>query len=127
MTRAQLEAIVTQDEFRYDDHLQDFRQVVTLCEQFLDADICWQHTLTTRRAHDGVLCIALYLVGCKCRNPELRRRAIRLLYRSRRLEGLWSTTTNGYIAEQVMMLEEDTSKRPCALARILEPPSVSMS
>ena len=109
-TRTQLEALVSGDELCYDDHLEDFRRLVALCEQFLQPDIDSEHHGGTRRASDGVVGVALYLVGCKCQNPEVRRAAIRPLYRCRRLEGLWSTTMLGLIAEQVMILEEEMLK-----------------
>lgn len=48
----------------------------------------------------------LYLVAIKCRHPIIRRRAIALLRRYVRREGLWDSVKAAAVAERVMELEE---------------------
>jgi len=48
----------------------------------------------------------LYLVAIKCRHPGIRRRAIAVLRRSVRREGLWDSGKAAAIAERIVELEE---------------------
>jgi hypothetical protein len=48
----------------------------------------------------------LYYVGMKCRHPVIRRRAIKILKRTQRREGLWDSNMAAAIAERIMLLEE---------------------
>lgn len=57
----------------------------------------------------------LYVVGMQCRSPRLRRKAIALLLRFPRREGLWDSFTAGRIAFEAMKLEEDMAQKSQAL------------
>ena len=48
----------------------------------------------------------LYLIGIKCRHPQIRRRAIAHLRSSVRREGLWDSNMAAAIAERTMLIEE---------------------
>jgi hypothetical protein len=48
----------------------------------------------------------LYLIAIKCRHPLIRRRAIAVLRRSVRREGLWDSGKAAAIAERIVELEE---------------------
>jgi hypothetical protein len=50
--------------------------------------------------------VPLFIVGCRCRDPLLRRRAIALLLSSRRREGVWDSLGAGMVALQCMTKEE---------------------
>ena len=48
----------------------------------------------------------LYTVVHRCRDPKLRRRAIALLYSTRRQEGLWGSIVTARVCERIMFIEE---------------------
>jgi hypothetical protein len=52
--------------------------------------------------------IPLFITAIKCRDPGVRREAIRLLRHRRRLEGVWDSIGAAAVAEKVMLLEERT-------------------
>ncbi|KAI7227905.1 hypothetical protein KC343_g7831 [Hortaea werneckii] len=49
----------------------------------------------------------LYFVATKCRNPFLRRRALRLLARAPRKEAMWGATSTGQLAARIIAVEEE--------------------
>ncbi|KAM0723163.1 hypothetical protein Q7P37_001363 [Cladosporium fusiforme] len=49
----------------------------------------------------------LYLVAMKCRHPLIRRRAIAVLRRCTRREGLWDSLKAAAIAERIVQIEEE--------------------
>jgi hypothetical protein len=48
----------------------------------------------------------LFVIACHCRDPALRRKAIRLMRYLHRTEGAWDTCSAGKIAEGIMEIEE---------------------
>ena len=48
----------------------------------------------------------LYLTAARCRNPEIRHRALDLLRKCNRREGLWDSRIAAHIAENVVAIEE---------------------
>jgi hypothetical protein len=50
--------------------------------------------------------IPLFMVACRCRDPMLRRRALRLLLSCRRREGAWDSFGAGMVAMQCIKMEE---------------------
>ena len=48
----------------------------------------------------------LCLCGFRCRDPRIRRKALRLLQTCNRREGLWDSTASARVAEMVIRLEE---------------------
>lgn len=50
--------------------------------------------------------VPLFMVGCRCRDPIVRRRAIALLLNCRRREGVWDSYGAGLVALQIVKLEE---------------------
>lgn len=51
--------------------------------------------------------LPLFIIGTKCRDPKLRRRAIAHLYSINRREGLWDSLGAARVAETIMMMEEE--------------------
>ncbi|KAL8934041.1 MAG: hypothetical protein Q9211_005439 [Gyalolechia sp. 1 TL-2023] len=49
----------------------------------------------------------LFSVAHRCRDPHLRRRAISLLYKVPRQEGVWNSLLTARVAERLMNIEED--------------------
>jgi hypothetical protein len=68
--------------------------------------------------------VPLFVVGCRCRDPIIRRRAIALLLSYRRREGVWDSLGAGMVAAQCMKREENLDPgQPLDLnnvARLLE-------
>ncbi|ETN42709.1 uncharacterized protein HMPREF1541_01867 [Cyphellophora europaea CBS 101466] len=86
--RAMLVAITTDDELEYDAQLEDFRKILAHCTEFLQLKRSKPRSLNTRRSPDAAVNLMLLFVAIKCRQPGIRRQAVRLMYRARRLEGL---------------------------------------
>lgn len=103
--RACLSPWVFDDEMIYDQHEEDFQAIVKICGNFLKR--YGQKSMPdSRRNHDSGMVMALSLVGTRCRDPEIRREAIRLLYRYWLLEGVWASPCLAILCEVSMMLEE---------------------
>lgn len=94
------------DEAAYDGYNDDFRAINEICEAFVKASAESSRSRVLR-SHDTTSSMALFLASCYCRDPQIRRQSVRLLYRYPRLEGIFLTYVTGYWAELVMMLEED--------------------
>lgn len=52
----------------------------------------------------------LYMVTARCRDPGIRRQALRLLSTSNRREGLWDSQLTALVAERVMLIEEHNAR-----------------
>lgn len=48
----------------------------------------------------------LYMVCTRCRDPSIRRRALRILQTCNRKEGIWDSTQSALVAERVIQIEE---------------------
>ena len=94
-----------EDQCIYDRYVGDFKAIVDLCDEFLQS-IGQSAKGQVIRTHDNSTALALNVVGCFCRDPEVRRKAIRLLYRYLRLEGVWLSAMMGFFAEMILMVEE---------------------
>ena len=104
------------DESHFDAHLEDFEEITSLCRELIELeDHASQHptsmlSVALSFSFDLGIISPLFLVGSRCRNPELRREAIRLLYVSRRREGVWSAFISAMVVERIVMIEESTVK-----------------
>jgi hypothetical protein len=94
------------DEGVYDDFETDFRAINDTCEAFLEASARTSHSKVLY-THDTTTSMALFLVTCFCRDPQIRRQSVRLLYRYPRLEGIFLTYMTGYWGELKTFLEEE--------------------
>jgi hypothetical protein len=65
-----------------------------------------KHVQSSTFLFDMEIVSPLYLVAIKCRHPMVRRRAISLLRRTVRREGLWDSVKVAAIAERIMEIEE---------------------
>src|SRR5690348_10928386 len=50
--------------------------------------------------------MALFFTASSCRHPSTRRRALRLLYRYKRMDSIFDSLGVGILAEHIIMLEE---------------------
>jgi hypothetical protein len=87
------------------DALDDmFRSIVYLSDQLLEYKLGspWADTFSVEL---GVV-QPLYITAIKCRIPQVRARAIKLLLAVPRQEGIWNGLVMGKISEQVKIMEE---------------------
>ena len=92
-----------------DKGMADFETVVSLAEAIQSvAGTCEQRKAmdSSTFLFDMEIVSPLYYVGTKCRHPVIRRRAIEILKRTRRREGLWDSNMAAAIAERIMLHEE---------------------
>ena len=106
-----LAAILLDDECRYDAYTDTFHDIVSHCEQL----VALENTLLgVDASDDGAFTYGfdlnilppLNITAFKCRDPQLRRRAIALLKAGNRFEGLWNGKTVARIAQRTLELEE---------------------
>lgn len=90
-----------------------YERAVILAESLAlpDQDSAKPHSASTSTStstflFDMEIVSPLYLVAIKCREPRIRRRAIALLRRTVRREGLWDSVKVAAIAERIMEIEE---------------------
>jgi hypothetical protein len=90
------------------DNLEGYlQQMLEMCELIADGNCEEQNELQTCTSGLGTV-MPLHTIVARCRNPELRRRALRLLLTSGRQEGLWNARLTGKIASYSMAIEEAT-------------------
>ena len=103
-----LSASTLAEESSNDAHMADFEKAVSLGEaiQAHAGTRDQKQTYTTTFLFDMETVSPLYYIAIKCRHPVVRRRAIRLLRRNVRREGLWDSNVAAAIAERIMAIEE---------------------
>lgn len=107
LIRSKVQAAATRNELEYDSHTADFRQVIAHCESWIRLGGKREtSTVVTRRTCEGAVGMALLNVAVKCRHSQLRRKALRVAYRSRLSEGIHSITLVCALAEHRMVIEE---------------------
>jgi hypothetical protein len=72
------------------------------------ATACLVHHLPSITLDIGVI-QPLYYTAIRCRDPQLRRHALSLLWGTSHREGMWDTTIMGMVAARVIQLEEEES------------------
>ncbi|KAJ9605221.1 hypothetical protein H2200_010611 [Cladophialophora chaetospira] len=94
-----------QDELLFDDFDYDFTALIDAAGSIL------KHASKANpggatRSNDCSTMMALFFTVSSCRDPCIRRRALRLLYRYNRVESIFNSLAVGILGEQIMMLEE---------------------
>ncbi|PSK60308.1 hypothetical protein B9Z65_458 [Elsinoe australis] len=108
-----------QDDMLWDKYTSVFERLVSLAES-----ICGMNMATTtydtparsRFTLDTGLVAPMYDVACRCRDPFIRRRALRILCSSVRQEGIFQGGLAALIAQDVINIEEEgiAFARTCA-------------
>ncbi|KAM3433623.1 hypothetical protein MY4824_005849 [Beauveria thailandica] len=98
-----------EDPLRWDAHTDAFREMIQHAEAATQVDQD-DAVASTRKGpqfhmHIGVVPL-LYGIIHKCRDPSIRRRAIMLMSRSQRLEGVWDSKVMLGVALRAMAVEE---------------------
>ena len=91
---------------RFDDQ---FREVVELATEFMEMSENKPFENYKFVPESGILA-SLYLVGVKCRNPCVRRKANELLLYSTVQEGLWTGCIYGRCIKRLIDIEEDRAR-----------------
>lgn len=97
------------EESSNDVHMPAFETAVDLAESIQGlAATCGQRKDLNSSSFlfDMEIVSPIYFIGIKCRHPQIRRRAIRLLQGTWRREGLWDSHMAAAIAERCVELEE---------------------
>jgi hypothetical protein len=91
-----------EDEAKFDDYVDDFVEITDLAEYVL------MNSESSRPSFllDTNVVIPLLVTGHKCRDRSIRRRAIYMMLKYPRREGVWDSYVCGKLAEWVMDLEE---------------------
>jgi hypothetical protein len=95
---------VVDDEMVWDEHCQEFKTVVA------QAEIVLQLLPGSKRpsfTFDTEVILPLASTVIKCRDGQVRRKAIALLRSAHRQEGIWNSLLTARVAERVMEIEED--------------------
>lgn len=94
------------EESATDEFMDHFETAVSLGEALELSQAIQSEQYSTTFLFDMEIVSPLYFVALKCRHPQIRRRAIRLLRARIRREGLWDSTVAAAIAERIVAIEE---------------------
>ena len=103
-------SLMLADEVSWDLYRQDHEDILTFAEAIIALDDIKRGTSDKRKIEfslDVSLVSPVYAVAHKCREPNLRRRAIAILKKAQRQEGLWDSTIAARVAERIVAIEED--------------------
>ncbi|KAF2484808.1 hypothetical protein BDY17DRAFT_323635 [Neohortaea acidophila] len=109
-------------EMRYDAYRSDFVALIAAAESVLS------ESLPTFTLDVGII-LPLYLTAYKCRDPQLRRKAIDLLQSFRGREGMWDSFIHSRIARRIVEIEESgmlIARYGATCAAMEQPPSTFM-
>lgn len=95
------------NEMAFDPFEHDFAKIIALASQVLEKspESLEVHSPSSPGFDMGVL-PPLYLTASRCRHPEYRREALRLMDLAPRQEGIWHNRMLSRIAERIMTVEE---------------------
>ncbi|KAF2269456.1 hypothetical protein CC78DRAFT_453520 [Lojkania enalia] len=105
------------DQMQFDQFLPQFHTIVELAEKICTSD-------SNRFSIDIEIVPVLYYVAYRCRDPEIRRKAVALLNLGPRREGLWDGLSTSRLAQEIVNIEEESSefvreaRDVCAGARV---------
>lgn len=98
-------------ELPYDTHYLQFKHMLDLLESLTTATSSTQPSerppFKLSFSFDLGVVLPLFVISIKCRDPQLRRRAIAHLYSVNRREGLWDSLGAAKVAETIMNIEEE--------------------
>lgn len=103
------------DETKWDTSCAHFTRLVTLGEEFLvtaPSSACApsesrEGFIRPTFALSHGIVTPLFMTCTRCRDPSLRRRALRILQTCNRKEGIWDSARSARVAERVIQIEEN--------------------
>ena len=93
------------DETKFDNFKAEFGQMLRLAESLLSPTE--QSTQKPSYVFDTNMIPPLYLAATRCRDPQLRRKALSLLWSLNAREGIWDSNVAAAIGKWVMEKEEE--------------------
>ena len=94
------------NEKALDTHTEDFRQILFWCQDYVRCGTQDVSPIKFSFQLDLGIVHICFGVASRCRDPFVRRQAIRQLRASRRREGLWDSHMAANIAERIVAIEE---------------------
>ncbi|KAK0614702.1 hypothetical protein B0T14DRAFT_570607 [Immersiella caudata] len=91
-------------EVRWDAHLDSFERMVAIAAELARRT---ESPLPFFFSIEPGISLPLYLTSTRCRHPYLRRRALGLLNKLNRQEGIWNCAMAAKVAEQFILQEEE--------------------
>jgi cholestenol Delta-isomerase len=73
------------------------------------------------------ICVPLYVIGNKCRDPILRRRVVDILESDQRKEGIWESFGTARVVERSILVEERKARQIRAKATGEDPASIEIT
>ncbi|OGM50822.1 C6 zinc finger domain protein [Aspergillus bombycis] len=103
-----VKTVLARDENVFDLYVSDFDAVVSYAGRViqLTGEIDKRTNNQSKFCLDGQVIGPLYYAATKCRSPAIRRRAIDLLIRYGKIEGMWDAKRYAAVANLVMEVEE---------------------
>ncbi|KAI4254724.1 MAG: hypothetical protein L6R42_007073, partial [Xanthoria sp. 1 TBL-2021] len=97
------------EEQCWDKVMPMFENLVDLAAGVIDAQLAADEKVLHKPVFqlDHSIIGPLFSVGHKCRDPNLRRKAISMLYSAPRQEGVWDSILTARVCERIMNLEEE--------------------
>ncbi|CZR56576.1 uncharacterized protein PAC_06465 [Phialocephala subalpina] len=92
-------------ETAYDTFFREFKAIVTLSETILPYILSTYEGAAPRFHFDIGIVAALYLVGSRCRDYEVRSRAIELLFEANIREGVWDALSVAHMGRWIRDIE----------------------
>lgn len=117
---------------RWDNHVDDFLELVSWAERALEPDaptpgapnhLPQKTGLPTFHMDLGVIPV-MFSTVLRCRDPEVRRRALAVLRNHRLQEGIWDSFLTLRAAERIVMLEESSAAATLAAGANRKPQRV---
>lgn len=110
-------------EKAWDTKTSEFSQIADAIEEIIDDPTSHLKTQISGKPAGkptftmslGVI-VPLFIIGRACRDPRVRRRAVKLLKKHNRQEGIWNTQLVAEILEHLISMEEDTVQGPVTRA-----------
>ncbi|KAE8146163.1 hypothetical protein BDV25DRAFT_163015 [Aspergillus avenaceus] len=111
-----MQSCMSKDQMVFDNFNADFEAIVNLSEEVVRLSSGLDRQCNTVGfSLESEITAALWFTGIKCREPIIRRKAVRLLSDHHRQEGMWDMGLFAKVAGLVMQLEEtELSSLPIA-------------
>jgi hypothetical protein len=96
----------TGQECMFDRYVSQFETILELLDLIMSHENCGKDSNLPSFSLDTGIIPPLFFTAIKCRHTKVRRKAISLLHRTTRKEGLWDAIEAAKVAEVVMNFEE---------------------
>ncbi|KAF7592237.1 hypothetical protein BBP40_000509, partial [Aspergillus hancockii] len=100
--------VLKRDESGFDDYIPDFEAIAGYAEKVVELTVAIDKKKDNQSRFnlEGELIAPLYFLANKCRHPSIRRRAIDLMSRYGKIEGMWNARHYAAVSRLVVEVEE---------------------